>query len=207
MGYGAAAFAAYNDSYEPRPRRGHLSFMPTMSHLARFMAISVASAALCVGVLAAQAPPRPVVVWTLNSPNTTEVQPGARVEVSLRAAVERGWYVYAASQPAGGPTALRITLPAGQPFALAGPVKAPAATRAWDAAFELESAKHEGDVTFTLPLQVAPGAEPGRRPLTVEVRYQACSDTLCLRPRTETLSLPFDIGQTAGQAPPRSSGR
>ena len=179
-----------------------------MVHQARSIAISVASAALlAVGVANAQAPPRPVVAWSLQSANGTEVERGGRAEVSLRAAVERGWYVYAATQPAGGPTALRITVPDGQPFALAGPVKAPAPKRAWDAAFEIESAKHDGIVNFTLPLQVAAGAEPGRRTLSVEVRYQACSDTLCLRPRTETLSLPFDIRQAADGTPPRSSVR
>jgi DsbC/DsbD-like thiol-disulfide interchange protein len=144
--------------------------------------------------------PAPV-VWNLVAPpDLRPLRPGDRVEVTVGATIERGWYVYAMTQPPGGPTPLRITVPDRQPFALADAVTGPAPKRAWDPNFEIESAKHEGTVAFTVPLQVAPSAARGKTTLRVEVRYQACSDTLCLRPKTETLSLPLDIAgrDTAG---------
>lgn len=151
------------------------------------------TALLCMPAAAVQPLGRAAVVWRLVAPDAPVVRPGQRLDIRLRAVVERGWYLYAAAQPASGPTALRITVPDGQPFAPAGPVKAPAPTRAWDEAFEAESAKHDGTVTFLVPVQVAATAAPGAATLKVEVRYQACSETVCLRPKTETLSLAIEI--------------
>lgn len=160
-------------------------------------------AVMCaLAVAAPGAVPAPV-SWTLLAPDElSSIPPGDRLEVTARAIVERGWYVYAMNQPVGGPTPLRITIPEGQPFALGGPVTGPEPKREWDTAFEIDTAKHDGTVTFTVPLQVAASAAEGRTTLRVQVRYQACSDTLCLRPKTETLSLPFEI-RARGKAIPR----
>ncbi len=155
-----------------------------------------------------QVAPAPV-TWTLATAEPARaLRPGDRFAVTVRGEVERGWYVYDLTQPAGGPTALRITLPPGQPFATAGSVTGPEPKRAWDPAFEIQSAKHDGTASFTLPLRVAAGAGPGQATLQVQVRYQACSDTLCLRPKTETLSLPVDIrAGAAGSATPSREPR
>jgi DsbC/DsbD-like thiol-disulfide interchange protein len=139
------------------------------------------------------AAPAPV-AWTLLGPaEPADARPGDRLEVTARATVERGWYLYAMNQPPGGPTPLRISVPEGQPFALAGPVTGPEPKRGWDTAFEIDTARHDGTVAFTVPLQIAASAEEGKTTLQVQVRFQACSDTLCLRPKTETLSLPIEI--------------
>ncbi len=153
----------------------------------------------------AAAPAR--VAWTLTAADDRpSVAPGSRLDVRARAAVEPGWYIYAMSQPPGGPTALRISVSEGQPFTAAGPVAGPAPKRAWDAAFEIESAKHDGTVTFTLPVRLDAGAAAGQAVLKLQVRYQACSDTLCLRPTTETLSLPVEVRGTGrpSQESPRA---
>lgn len=148
-------------------------------------------------VLMAQSPPGPPspVVWTVAAPAKTDpVAPGGRVEIAVRATIEPGWYIYATTQPAGGPTPLRITVPEGQAFTAAGAITGPEPKRAWDSAFEIDSAKHDGTATFTVPLRVDGKASAGPATLDVLVRYQACSETLCLRPKTETLSLPLAIG-------------
>lgn len=155
--------------------------------------------------LPAAAPAR--VTWTLTAAESRPgVPPGGRLDVRARATVEPGWYIYAMIQPPGGPTALRISVPEGQPFTAAGPVGGPAPKRAWDAAFEIESAKHDGTVTFTVPVRLDADAAAGTTTLTLQIRYQACSDTLCLRPTTETLSLPVEVHGTGSpsQESPRA---
>lgn len=170
----------------------------------RSLALRLALVALmcAMAVTVSMGAPAPVAWSLVLPPDLPPLRSGDRVEVTARATIERSWYVYAMTQPPGGPTPLRITVPDGQPFASAGAVAGPTPKRAWDAAFEIETAKHEGTVAFTVPLQVAPSAAKRKATLRVQVRYQACSDTLCLRPKTETLSLPVDIaGRDTASAP------
>lgn len=170
-----------------------LRFFPALWALLLAAAIALPSAQTPSG------PPTPV-AWTIAASGKPKpAVPGGRIEVAVRATVERGWYIYAMTQPAGGPTPLRITLAEGQPFTVAGPVGGPEPKRAWDSAFEIESAKHDGTVTFTVPVEIGAGAASGPATLALQVRYQACSDTLCLRPKTETLSLPLEIAAGASR--------
>jgi hypothetical protein len=156
------------------------------------------------GLLIGQSPPPAPVVWTLEAPEARRaLAPGQRVEVTVRAVVEPGWYFYASTQLPGGPTSLRITLPEGQPLLPAGPITGPPSVRHWDPAFEIDAAMHAGTAAFTLPLQVARKASVGNVSLKVQVRYQACSDTLCLPPKTETLALPVEIRARAAARPAR----
>jgi thiol:disulfide interchange protein DsbD len=171
---------------------------PRMPLAALLCALAIQDPAAAPAGATASAPAP--VAWTLMAPaEGPGVAPGGRLDVRARATVEAGWYIYAMTQPPAGPTALRISVPDGQPFGSAGPVTGPTPTRAWDAAFEIESAKHEGTVTFTVPVQADARAPAGGVALRVQVRYQACSDTLCLRPTTAMLSLPVEI-RGAGSA-------
>lgn len=173
--------------------------MSRLRFISGLCALLLASAGLALTAQSPAGPPSPV-SWTVAAAGKPNVPvPGSRIDVEVRATVERGWYIYAMTQPAGGPTPLRITVPEEQPFAAAGAISGPDPRRAWDSAFEIESAKHDGTVTFTLPVAIDAAAASGPATFKVRVRYQACSDTLCLRPKTETLSLPLEIGAGAGR--------
>jgi hypothetical protein len=170
----------------------------------RALVIGLLLAAPLGGRAPAQEAPPARILWSITVPDAQRpVAPGQRLDVTLRAVVERGWYVYAMTQPPGGPTPLRFTVPEGQPFVLAGPVRGPEPVRGWDAAFEIDTAKHAGTAAFTVPVQVAEHAAAGKGTLTVQVRHQVCSDTLCLRPKTESLVLPIEIRRTAPAGPRR----
>lgn len=176
-----------------------------MFHHIRAHTVGILLIALLGGLASAaqQAPPA-AITWSVALADPRRVvAPGQVVEVTARAVVERGWYVYGMAQPAGGPTPLRFTVPEGQPFALAGPVTGPEPVRGWDAAFEIETARHADTVEFVVPVRVEEGAAADKAPLTVQVRYQVCSDTLCLRPKTESLVLPVEIRRTAAARPRR----
>lgn len=119
------------------------------------------------------------VEWSLSG---TPPKPGSTGVVRLSAKVAPGWTLYGLSQPENGPRPTRIWLPEGQPFALQGEIKAPAAERRFDANFDTEVEKFKGSPVFQLPVESS-----GAGTLRVSVQYQTCSETLCLPPKTVTL--------------------
>lgn len=113
--------------------------------------------------------------------------------VTLTAAIDDGWHIYAVTQGPGGPVPTRFTLAAGQPLAMAGEVKsAPAPKTEMDEAFGIKVEMHERQASFTLPVTVAAGAHPDS--VRVRARYQACNASLCLPPQTAQLSVPVKRG-------------
>ena len=114
---------------------------------------------------------------------------GAKLPVSIGVTIAPGWYIYALSQKPGGPTPLTITVPADQPFRLAGPVTEPKPEVKFDAGFGMEVLQLKGDGQFALPLTVAK-TTPGKRTIVVEARYQACNANLCLPAKTDRIEIP-----------------
>ena len=94
-------------------------------------AAGVAVLALAAGA-AAQTNP---VQWSAAAPAGT-VRPGGTVTVEVTAQMDAGWHIYALAQPRP-PIATTITVPAGQPFALAGEIGAPTPRSAFDQSFDI----------------------------------------------------------------------
>lgn len=114
---------------------------------------------------------------------------GGVTHVRLIATMDPGWHIYAITQPPGGPVATRITLPQGQPFTLAGPIRvAPPPSTALDESFGIQVQMHEGKAEFLVPVKRS-GTAPAST-VRVDARYQACSESLCLPPQTAHLSIP-----------------
>jgi len=140
------------------------------------------------------APPLKPVRWTLvhgTGPRT--VARGRAVEVTLQADIDKGWYIYSLTQKPGGPIPLRIQLMGASDVGVRGSIKAPKPVTKFDPNFGIETELHRGKAKFTLPVGVPAGAQTGKRDVQVAARYQACSETLCLPPRTEKLGLTLRI--------------
>jgi thiol:disulfide interchange protein len=162
------------------------------------VALVVTLSAMAAAAPAAAQQERPA-RWSLAA-RTDVVQSGGATELVLAAAVDEGWYLYALSQPAGGPQPLVIEV-AGTGFRLAGAIGAPRPRTYADRTFDLFTAIHRGDVSFTLPVAVE-GAN-GRREVAALVTYQMCNSTYCLPPRTDTVSTVVTVtGGIAGTAGP-----
>ena len=95
---------------------------------------------------------------------------------------------YSITQGAGGPIPMRVTLADGQPFGLADSVRGPRPTRRFDPNFGIDVETYDDTATFALLVRVAPNAAVGSHSLSIKARYQACSSSLCLPPRTETVT-------------------
>ncbi len=72
---------------------------------------------------------------------------------------------------------------------------------------------YRGTVRFEAEVRVLPRARPGRRTLTAELSYQACTETVCLPPSSERVEITIEVGSTEvgsaavdGPETPRRSG-
>jgi DsbC/DsbD-like thiol-disulfide interchange protein len=126
--------------------------------------------------------PYDVVKWNAKVTKSTATS----ASVALSATIQDGWHVYALSQPPGGPTPLRITIPGGAPFALQAPVAETKVTRHDDPTFKMEAVYYLNDVNLIVDVKKQGTTTADSVP--VDVRFQACNDRLCLPPYTAHLT-------------------
>jgi DsbC/DsbD-like thiol-disulfide interchange protein len=141
-----------------------------------FFALLFGSYAVAYGQRATE-----VVKWNATVSKST----AASVSVTLSATIQDGWHVYALSQPAGGPTPLKITIPSSAPFALQAPIAEAKVTRREDLSFKMETVFYLNAVN--LIVNVKKEGTSAADTLPVDVRFQACNDRLCLPPYTTHL--------------------
>jgi len=126
--------------------------------------------------------PTEIVKWTA----TTTKAASNSASVTLSAAIEDGWHVYALTQPPGGPIPMKISVPTGSPFVLKTPVPEGKVTRHLDPNFNMDTVYYLKNVSFSIALQEDTNAHAEAIPL--DVRFQACNDRLCLPPYTAHLT-------------------
>lgn len=126
--------------------------------------------------------PSEVVKWTVQVTRATAKSASATVSASI----QDSWHVYALSQPAGGPTPMRISIPAGSSFTLASPVPETKVIRHFDANFNMGTVFYLKAASFNLALKGTGSTTEDTVP--IDVRFQACNDRLCLPPYTTHLS-------------------
>jgi len=143
-------------------------------------------------------------VGTSARQSSSTVTAGGTFEIRVAATIEDGWHVYATSQPAGGPVPLKIDIPRGGPFSLAGGIDEPLPQREFDPNFQLDTLFHKERAVFGIPVRVAANTPSRSHRLRVVVTYQTCNDRLCLPPKDEELALVISVGATAGAPAPDS---
>ena len=161
-------------------RRAYISVLSAISALAMIMPASPKAAAET---------PKPI-QWTLSATTgtTLPLRKGATVVAHLHANIQSGWHLYALDQEPGGPTATRINVSDGQPFALNGNIDQPVPMSAIDPNFNLETHFYQDEVTFTIPLKVVATVKSKPPAVSVDVLYQTCNDTMCLPPTVAHLT-------------------
>jgi len=139
-------------------------------------------------------PPKNPVRWTIVGDSAARlVASGKAVHVVLEADIAKGWHIYSLTQKPGGPIPLRIQLTGASDVSVRGAIEGPKPVKKFDQNFKLETELYRGKPRFTVPVGVPAGSVTGKRELQVSARYQACSDTLCLPPRTEKLAVTLNI--------------
>jgi thiol:disulfide interchange protein DsbD len=133
--------------------------------------------------------------WRLE-PAAPSAPPGAAVSFKLTASLDENWHLYSLTTPAGGPIVTTIKL-AGHPAIARYRVFQPRPVRALDPNFNIDTETFEKQVEFHLAVELAPSAPPGLLEVTANLRYQACTDKLCLPPRKKTASATLTIDPAA----------
>jgi thiol:disulfide interchange protein DsbD len=133
--------------------------------------------------------------WTIVGPTAPrEVRPGRATAISLEAQIAKGWHIYSLAQKPGGPIPLTIRLIGSGDAVIRGVIKAPQPEREFDKNFGIETELYSGNPLFTVEVAVPSRSRGGARSIQLGARYQVCSETLCLPPRTDTLSATLRVG-------------
>ena len=132
---------------------------------------------------------RPVRWIVVGGGAPLQVIAGRTVPITLRADIAKGWHIYSLNQKPGGPIPLSIQLINPGDVIVRGVIKAPKPERLFDKNFGIETELYSGNPRFVIPVGVPGRAPTGIRKLEVGARYQVCSETLCLPPRTDKLGV------------------
>ncbi len=122
--------------------------------------------------------------------------PGQMVVAKLRAEIEPSWHMYSLTTPPG-PIPTRITL-LNSPAVASFVVFEPPPLRKFDPNFNAETETYEGAQTFLVRIELKKDLPTGT-PVTIgfEPRYQTCSGTSCIPPRTRQISATLRIENSA----------
>src|SRR5258708_7377811 len=140
--------------------------------------------------------PNPI-KWTIKTNISGQVKAGDRFAVELTAQIENGWHLYSTDRVEGGPTPTRITIPSGQSFEVAGEIDSPAPHSSYDPNFQLPTDYYDGAVPFSIPVRAVANPSANSNRLRVQVRYQTCTQTICLAPKLLELETQIYIAGVA----------
>jgi thiol:disulfide interchange protein DsbD len=129
------------------------------------------------------------VQWKLTLDQTAA--PGATVLGHLEATVDPDWHMYSLTTPPGPiPTSIETdNSPAVDKFTIFEPPP----VRKFDPSFNADTETYEGSQTFLARIQLKRDLQPGPVTITFVPRYQTCSGTTCIPPRTRPVSATLNI--------------
>src|SRR5579863_7538139 len=130
------------------------------------------------------------VQWKLTL-DPSSAAPGATVLGRLDATVEPEWHMYSLTTPPGPiPTTIGI---AARSVVDKFTIFEPPPVRKFDPNFNADTETYEGSQTFLARIQLKKDLEPGPVTITFVPRYQTCSGTSCIPPRTRQVSAVLNI--------------
>jgi thiol:disulfide interchange protein DsbD len=135
--------------------------------------------------------------WTVQFDQATAA-PGATVLGRLQATIDPDWHMYSLTTPPGPiPTSIKLTdSSAVEKLELYQPPP----VRKFDPNFNSDTETYEGTQTFLARIQLKKDVKPGALTLTFEPRYQTCSNTTCIPPRTRQITSTLNIEASAPAA-------
>ncbi len=132
--------------------------------------------------------------WKLTL-DQASAAPGATVLGRLEATVEPEWHMYSLTTPPGPiPTTIRTqNSPAVEKFTIFEPPP----IRKFDPNFNADTETYEGAQLFLARIQLKKDLPPGPVTIAFEPRYQTCSGTSCIPPRTRQVGATLNIAASA----------
>src|SRR5580700_2049648 len=137
------------------------------------------------------------VQWKLTL-DRSPVPSGGKVVGHLEAVVEPDWHMYSLTTPPGPiPTSIKTdNSPAVDKFTIFEPPP----VRKFDPNFGADTETYEGSQTFLARIQLKKDLQPGPVTIAFVPRYQTCSGTSCIPPRTRLVTATLNIVAAAPAA-------
>jgi DsbC/DsbD-like thiol-disulfide interchange protein len=153
--------------------------------------VLVLLACLCRPAGAQEADP---IHWKTTT-SRIQAKAGALIRVPLSAAIDMGWHLYSLKKLEGGPVPTTITVAAGRSFKLDGEIESSDPIPMNDSQLGMTVELYVVKADFVLPVRIASDASAGPHTLKVSVRYQTCSEKICLPPKTVTIEAPVTVSR------------
>jgi len=123
------------------------------------------------------------VSWTLESDSKGKpLVVGKTFKARLKATIEAPWHLYAIEQPDGGPIPTTITTAAPETFAIDGKITSPKPITKFDENFKIDTKFFAKEAWFDVVIKPLVAANVDD--LALNVRYQVCTESNCLPPKT-----------------------
>ena len=123
---------------------------------------------------------------------------GGSVLAKLDVDIDPGWHMYSPSTPPGPiPTTIR---PVDSPSVEAVTIFQPPPVRKFDPNFNADTETFEGTQTFYVRIRLKKDAVAGPGEISLEPKYQTCSGSSCIPPRTRRVSARFTVDPAASAA-------
>jgi thiol:disulfide interchange protein len=132
--------------------------------------------------------------WTAEF-TTASVAPGGEATAKLVARIDPEWHMYSLTTPPGPiPTTIRT---ADNAAVASVTYFEPPPVRKYDPNFKADTETYEGAQTFFARVKVAKNAPAGPLAITFVPRYQTCSGTSCIPPRTRSIQATVNVDPAA----------
>jgi thiol:disulfide interchange protein len=141
--------------------------------------------------------------WSARPP-ANPIRAGSQFEIVIEASIDAGWHIFSATQ-APPPVATSFNLPPGGPFQIAAKPRQPKPKTAFDPNFEIQTEFFTDKAAFWISLKAPDSVTPGDHEISIQARYQACTDRSCLPPQTVPVTIPIKI--ISGTTPDSSAQR
>lgn len=125
-------------------------------------------------------------------------QGGRSGKLFITAKIEPGWHIYSITQAPGGPKRTKIRLNPSDEYRVVGEFTAsppPKKGTQPEAFNDLVVESHEGTVTWSAPIEFAPGVDPSKVKISGVVNAQPCDANSCYPPED------FAFAANPGQGP------
>jgi len=133
------------------------------------------------------------VQWKLTLQSQTRA-PGSDVLGKLEATIDPEWHMYSLTTPPGPiPTTIEPDSPAIEKITIFEP---PPVTK-FDPSFNTDTETYEGSQTFYARITLKKDLPDGPVAVMMKPRYQTCSGTSCIPPRTREISADLNIAKSA----------
>jgi Disulphide bond corrector protein DsbC len=144
-----------------------------------FRSCALTIVGLCSLAAAGSAQPPASVQWHASATHEANRQ---ELLVRLGAEIPKGWHVYGITQVQGGPLPLVIRVEPGASYEILGKPQGTVPQKHHDASFDLDTEFYTDSLELKVLVRATKYEATPDVPLAV--RFQMCSDTTCLPPKT-----------------------